>query len=233
MASWTAPASEGSYNVTVKVLDGLGGEDIDSVAIAVRTNGAPAIISLTADADWITALGNLQLTCGASDPDGDELNYDWSATAGSISGTGPAVTWTAPSTTGTYNLTVMVRDTYGDSTTGTITVSVLTGRPPVIETLLITAEHCYLKPYSGGYYVGKDQIYAIECVVADTNTVLSYEWSCTGGELAGEGSLISWTAADAVAEVAVTVTVSDISGSSASEDIALTVVSCSPCMFGC
>ena len=233
VVSWTAPASEGSYNITVKVIDGLGGEDIDSVAIAVRTNDAPAIVGLTADAGWTTPSGNLQLTCTASDPDEDELSYDWSASGGDISGTGPAVSWTAPETTGTYNLTVVVKDTYGDSATRTMTVSVLTGQPPIIETLLITAEHCYLKQYSGGHYVGKDQVYAIDCIVADTNIELSYDWLCTDGERTGEGSMITWTAPDAVVEVTVTVTVSDISGSSASEDMVLSVVSCSPCVFGC
>jgi hypothetical protein len=233
IASWTAPASEGCYNVTVKVIDGLGGEDTDSIAITVRTNGAPAIMSLTADANWTTPSGNLQLTCSASDPDGDELTYDWSATAGSTSGTGPAVSWTAPQTVGTYDLTVLVTDDYGESATRTISLSVLSGQPPLIETLLITAEHCYLKPYSGGYYVGKDQVYAIECIVADTNVELSYEWLCTGGEITGEASFVTWTAPDAAVEVTVTVTLSDISGSTASEDTVLTVVSCSPCIFGC
>ena len=232
-ATWTAPASERSYNVTVKVIDGLGGEAIDSVAITVRTNGAPVIVSLTADADWTTPSGNLQVTCSASDPDEDELSYDWSAAAGSISGTGASVAWGAPQMTGTYDLTVVVTDAYGESGTRTISVSVLTGQPPVIETLLISAEHCYLKPYSGGYYVGKDQVYGIECIVADTNVELFYEWSCTGGELAGEGSLITWTAPDTSVEVAVTVIVSDISGSSATEDIVFSVASCSPCIFRC
>jgi hypothetical protein len=233
IATWTAPTSEGSYNVTVKVTDGVGGEAIDFAAITVRTNDAPSIVSLTADANWTAPSGNVQVTCSASDPDGDELSYDWSASGGDISSTGTVAGWTAPQIIGTYDLTVVVTDAYGDSATKTISVSVLTGQPPVIETLLITAEHCYLKPYSRGYYVGRDQIYAIQCIVADTNLGLSYEWSGTGGELAGEGSLITWTAPDAAVDVTVTVAVSDVSGSTAIEDIILTVVSCSPCIFGC
>lgn len=231
--TWVAPASEGSYGVVVVVTDGHGGQATDSVTIAVRTNNPPTIASLIAGAEWTTPSGNLQVTCSASDLDGDELSYEWSASGGDISGTGAVVVWAAPQMTGTYHLTVVVTDAYGDSATKTISMSVLTGQPPVIETLLITAEHCYLKPYSEGYYVGKDQVYAIECVVADTNVELSYEWSCTGGELSGEGPLITWTAPDASVEVTVTVTVSDISSSSASEDIVLSVVSCSPCTFGC
>ncbi len=232
-ATWTAPASEGSYSVTVKVIDGLGGEDIDSVAITVRTNGAPVIVSLTADADWTSPSGNVRVTCSASDPDGDELSYNWSASGGDISGTGASVVWDAPQMTGTYDLTVVATDAYGESATKTISVSALTGQSPVIEALLITAEHCYLKSHSAGYYVGRNQVYAIECIVADTNVDLFYEWSCSGGELSGDGSLVIWTAPDAAAEVAVTVEVADVGGSMASEDIVLNVVDCSPCIFGC
>ena len=36
------------------------------------------------------------IECIASDPDNDELSYEWSADAGSIAGEGLTVTWTAP-----------------------------------------------------------------------------------------------------------------------------------------
>ncbi len=232
-ATWTAPASEGSYSVAVVVTDGRGGEVMDYVAITAKTNNAPTIASLTADAKWTTPSGTLQVTCTASDSDGDELSYGWTATAGDISGTGAVAGWTAPQEAGIYSITVVVTDGYGSSATGFLTVSVLTGQPPIIEALLITAEHCYLKAYSGGYYVGKEQIYAIECIVADTGTELFYEWSCTGGVISGEGSFVTWTAPNASVEVTVTVIASDISDSMASENITLGVVPCSYCMFGC
>jgi len=231
--TWTAPASEGSYSVTVVVTDGRGGEVMDYVTITVRANNPPTIASLTADAEWTTPSGSVEVTCTASDPDGDELSYEWSASGGDISGTGAVADWAAPQEVGTYDITVVVGDGYGGSATRTLSVSVLTGQPPIIEALLVTAEHCYLKAYSGGYYVGREQMYDIECMVTEASIELFYEWSCTGGELAGEGSLITWTAPDASVEVTVTVTVSDMSGSTAGEDIILTVVSCSPCFFGC
>jgi len=163
-ATWTAPTSEGSYNVIVKAIDGLGGEATDSVAIIVRTNAAPAIVSLTADADWTTPSGNLQVTCSASDPDGDELSYEWSANGGDISGAGSSVAWSAPQETSVYVVTVVVADGYGGSTTGSLSISVATGQPPDIETLLVTAEHCYLQPQSWGYRVGKEQEKAVSAV---------------------------------------------------------------------
>ncbi|MDH4269693.1 MAG: PKD domain-containing protein [Dehalococcoidia bacterium] len=231
--TWTAPASEGSYSVAVAVTDGHGGEVLDYVTITVRANNPLTIASLTADAEWTTPSGSVRVTCTASDPDGDDLSYEWSASGGDISGTGAVVNWSAPQEVGTYDITVVVGDGHGSSATDSLPISVVTGQPPNIEALNVTAEHCYLKAYSGGYYVGKGQEYDIECIAADTNIKLFYEWSCTGGELSGEGSLVTWAAPDASVEVTVTVIVSDISGSMASENIILTVVSCSPCFFGC
>jgi hypothetical protein len=233
-ATWTAPASEGSYNVTVKVSDGRGGEATDYVTVTVmRTNEAPTIANVTANAEWITPSGNLQLTCSASDPDGDQLSYDWSATAGSISGTGPVVSWLAPQGVGTYQVTAMVTDGYGGSAAKTLSVNVLTGQPPVIEALLVTAGHCYLKRNSEGYYVGKEQIYNIECIVADTPIEVFYEWSCTDGELSGRDSLIAWAAPNTSGDVTITVTVFDVADHMAGTEITLNVVDCSPCFFGC
>ena len=232
-ATWVAPPSKGSYSVAVVVTDGHGGEVVDHVAITVRVNNPPTIASLTADADWTTPSGNLQVTCSASDPDGDELSYEWTAAAGSISGTGSIVGWSAPQGVGKYEVTVVVTDGHDGSTTKTASLSVLTGQPPIIQALNITAKHCYLKPNPPGYYVGKEKEYSIECSVQDTGIELSYDWSCTGGVISDEGSLIEWTAPNASVEVTVTVIVSDISGSMTSENITLSVVPCSYCMFGC
>jgi len=231
--TWTAPASEGSYSVVVVVTDGRGGEVMDHVAITVRVNNPPTIASLTANTEWTTPSGSVQVTCTASDPDGDELSYGWTATAGDISGRGAVVNWTAPQEIGTYNITVLVEDGHGSSATVSLSIGVATGQPPNIEALLVTAEHCYLQTHSWGYRVGKQQEYAIECVVADTGIGLTYVWSCDGGEIFGEGSTIMWIAPDASTFVTVTVTVSDIVGNMVTEWVLLEVVDCSPCTFGC
>jgi hypothetical protein len=236
--SWTAPGSAGSYNVTVVVVDSRGAAVSDFVTITVRTNKAPVIGNLAADADWIVPSGTLSVTCSATDPNGDELSYEWSATGGEISGTGAEVTWTAPEQAGTYYLTVVVTDTYGGSATRVLPIGVATGQPPTIETLLITKDrfgHCYLKPYSGGYYVGKEQMYDIECIVSNTSGEVSYEWSCDGGEISEtseDGSMITWTAPSASSEVTITVIVSDAHDNEAGKTLVLTVVSCSTCTFG-
>jgi hypothetical protein len=231
--NWTAPDSAGSYKVTVTVTDPRGGQDTDQMTIEVSFGNPPIITSLLADVAWATPSGSLQVTCTASDPDGNELSYEWSASGGDISGTGAVANWTAPQEVGIYDITVVVKDSHGGSATKTLPISVATGQPPLIEGLLVTADHCYLKTYSWGYKVGKQQEYHIECIVSDTSGEVSYEWSCTGGSISGEGSVIIWTAPNTSAYVTVTVIVSDIVGNMFSESVFLEVVNCSPCTFGC
>jgi len=235
--NWTAPPNAGSFNVTATVTDGRGGEVMKQVTITVRANRPPTITSLVADAAWTLPSGSIQVTCTASDPDGDELTYEWTASGGDISGTGAVVNWTAPEEVGMYDVTVVVTDGHGSSATDSLPhISIATEQPPVIEALRVTKDrygHCYLKTYSWGYKVGKGQKYDIECLVADTSSELSYNWSCDGGELSGEGSLITWTAPNTSVDVTVTVTVSDVAGNMMSNDITLNVVGCSKCTFGC
>jgi hypothetical protein len=244
--TWIAPGFQGAFDITVNVTDGLGGEVSSQVTITVSANRPPTINSLIADTDWTFPWGSLQVACDASDPNDDELNYEWSATGGNISGAGSEVIWTAPQKVGIYNITVVVTDAYGSSATRWVPVSVATGQPPSIEELRITKDrygHCYLKPYyyqgyHEGYYVGQGEKYDIECVVlSDMSGGVSYEWSCTDGqisEISGSGSMITWIAPNVSGEVTVTVTVSDISGNMACKNLRLMVASCTGCTFpGC
>lgn len=236
---WTAPATEGFFDIEVTVSDQRGNADTKRMMMISKANVPPGIISLTADAGWTLPAGSLQITCEAEDPDGHELSYQWTATDGSISGTGAAVTWTAPADVGKYDITVVVDDDHGGSDTETLRVSVETGQPPVIEGLEVTKDrhgHCYLIQEGDlRYKVGRQQMYDIECIAHHPGHLeLSYEWECDGGEIEGEGSLITWTAPNTSKDVTVTVTVSDSAGRTASESVTLNVVGCSPCTFrGC
>jgi len=225
--TWRAPDSDGLCDIRVTVRDGHGGEATDSVTVAVQANRPPIISSLTADADWAFPAGSLLVTCDAQDPDGHVLSYEWSASAGHFDGTGPQVTWIAPQEVGAYNITVVVSDGYGGSATETLSVRVMPDQPPDIEALLVTADHKYLIKYPTRYKVGRGQEYQIECIVSDTGVELFYEWSCDGGEISGEGSLITWTAPDENVTVRVTVVVSDIADNMATKSVDLDVVPCS------
>jgi hypothetical protein len=230
--TWTAPNSAGYYNVTVTLTDGRGGEVTKQVTITV--NRPPTIISLVAHAAWTTPLGSLQMSCRASDPDGDELSYEWTATGGDISGTGAVVSWNAPEEVGIYYITVVVKDGYGGKATRFVTLYVDLAAPPTIEKLTVTAKDPkYLKTTSSGYMVGRTEQYDIACNVSDTSEGVSYNWSCESGVISGEGSMITWTAPDESLErTTVTVIVSDVAGNMVAKSIVFKVAVCSSCTFG-
>jgi hypothetical protein len=208
--TWTAPFSAGSYNVTVTVTDSHGSEVTKNVTIEVRGNQPPVIKSLVANADWTLPSGSLNVTCDASDPDGDKLSYEWTASGGSISGAGATVKWTAPQKVGTYNITVVVKDGYGGEDTRFVLLSAAPNPPPTIEKLVVTPiGNTFLrKPTEAGCDcdVWKDRQYNIECVVSSTSEELVYNWSCAAGNISGEGANITWTAPSEIS-VQVTLTV--------------------------
>jgi hypothetical protein len=196
-------------------------------------NRPPIITGLETEAEWTAPLGTLQVTCTASDPDGEELSYEWTTSGGSISGMGHEIIWTAPEEVGMYDITVMVADGHEGEDTGLLTLIASNGPPPAIQNLIVTAkEPKYLKETTTGYKVGKTKEYYIECIASDTDGELVYEWSCEDGEISGEGSMITWTAPDTSGDVTVTVKVFDGIGNWVKTSIVFKVVSCSSCEFG-
>ena len=197
------------------------------------TNRLPTITSLEADAEWATPFGSVQLTCTASDPDGDGLSYQWSASDGGISSTGALAVWTAPEEVGMYDITVVVDDYHDGRDTAFLTLIASNGPPPTIENLAVTAEEPkYLKITTTGYKVGKMKEYYVECVASATYGELTYEWSSNGGEIFGSGSVINWTAPDTSGYVTVTAKAFDDAGNWVRKNVVFEVVDCSPCEFG-
>lgn len=125
VTAWMAPTELGSYTISVAVTDGRGGESSAQLVIDVMANQPPVIESLTAT-DMVVIFGNsTDITCVASDPDGDELAYSWNAAEGEISGEGSTVMWTAPDMCGEYiTVTVTVFDDRGAETSGALSIRV-------------------------------------------------------------------------------------------------------------
>lgn len=123
--TWIAPDAPGAYIITVEVTDGRDGIATNQITInVVLPNHPPVIESLTSECPRVKKASNTPVTCLASDPDGDELTYTWSADAGNISGEGDTVTWVAPNDYGTYYITVTVTDGRGSEVSESVNVIV-------------------------------------------------------------------------------------------------------------
>jgi rhodanese-related sulfurtransferase len=131
--TWTAPEALGVHTITVVVTDGQGGESSSTLSVDVGINHPPVIEELVVtperERDFnptkmrIYKGKSCDIECIVSDPDGDELSYQWSAdpaswssAVGSISGEGSMITWTAPER-GKVVVSVLVSDGEGGTDT--------------------------------------------------------------------------------------------------------------------
>ena len=115
--TWRAPNTVGNYQIKLTVDDGKGGTAEATVPITVSTNHPPVISSLKADPASLQFSSSTTLTCIASDPDGDPLQYKWEAKDGTLSGTGNMVSWVSPpSKAADYSIFVTVSDGKGAET---------------------------------------------------------------------------------------------------------------------
>jgi outer membrane protein OmpA-like peptidoglycan-associated protein len=116
----------------------------------------------------------------ASDADNDPLTYAYSATGGSVEGTGPDARWNfAGVRVGTYTVTAKVDDGKGGSASCAADVKVepRPNRPP---TATLTVER---SPILQGEKTG------VTCNGSDPdNDPLTYSWTSTGGQISGTGS---------------------------------------------
>ncbi len=180
-------------------------------------NQLPLISSLAANEEHIAPADVCQVECIASDPDDDSLSYIWSASGGSISGEGSSVIWVAPDAADAYTITVKVTDGSGGKATAQLTINVVAiNHPPVVDSLT-----------SEWQRVEKAVASTIECIAQDQDgDELNYIWSAEGGNISGEGAVVTWVAPNAYGNYIITVTVTDGRGGEASDSIVIKVCSC-------
>ncbi len=175
-------------------------------------NKPPVITLLNPSATEVVRGGSCSISCVASDENTEDvLTYSWSASGGAISGTGSDVTWTAPTTEGSYTVTVTVSD--GEEIVSESCTITVVNTPPVIANLNASATDL---PPEGSATIG--------CVANDADgDTLTYEWSATGGTITGSGNSVTWNAPAAEGTYTVSVTASDGHGGSASESVDIVV----------
>jgi hypothetical protein len=88
-------------------------------------NRPPQISALKASTLYVYPTGTTELQCIVADPEGDEMDFKWSANNGSFTGNGPVVTWKSPNEYGDFHIMVIVDDINGNSSRATITIKVV------------------------------------------------------------------------------------------------------------
>jgi len=209
--TWEAPTDEGTYTISVTASDGKGGTTSDSLTISVA-NTPPEIASLTSSEPSVARGGSCSISCAASDPNGDTLTYEWTASDGNISGEGSTVTWEAPTDEGTYTISVTVSDGKGGTTSDSLTISVA-NTPPEIASLT-----------SSEPSVAPEESCSVSCTASDPDgDTLTYEWTASDGNISGEGSTVTWEAPTDEGTYTISVTVSDGKGGTTSDSLTISV----------
>jgi len=122
----------------------------------------------------------------ASDPDNDPLTYVYSATGGTVEGTGPEARWNSTGVAiGTYTVNVKVDDGKGGSASCAADIKVLE-KPNHPPTAALSADRSPILP---GERTG------ITCNGSDPdNDPLTYSYTTTGGQIVGSGSNVQFDA---------------------------------------
>ena len=128
----------GTYTVQCTVSDGEASASASSTGTVrerIIPNKPPTIECQTTTMD-VASGGSIELRAKAADSDGDKLNYTWTSTAGTVSGSGETATFNATGVTaGSYSVTVTVDDGRGGKASCSMTVN-------VSERLSVTKDKC-------------------------------------------------------------------------------------------
>lgn len=204
-------------------------------------NNPPVISSLTADQQVVQPSGKVLLTCLASDPESDNLSYNWTASGGVLEGSANSVSWIAPNNPGSYKVTVTVSDGKGGSARqdALITIPEKPNNVPAISAIKFTRPGRMAitvktnpsdeeKKKTPELIIRKYETGDVACLATDPdNDQLTYIWKATGGKIIGNGPNIQWLAAGDAGTYTITCEVADGNGGTASFTITISVHCCS------
>lgn len=124
--TWTAPDQAGEFEIKVIVEDESGNKDSLSIILnsLAEINQAPMIDRLVVDKNYSAPGSSLSLSCVATDPNGDDLSYNWTVSDGEIVGFGSSVEWIAPDENGIITIACTVDDGRGLSSEATVKILV-------------------------------------------------------------------------------------------------------------
>ena len=160
------------------------------VSVATVDNQLPQVTSLSASPNPVQPGGTTSIEASASDGNGDELSFAWSAPEGWSLGSnsGNTTEVTAPDrANASAEVTLTVSDGFGGTTTQSVALSTSRNEPPVVTSM--TATPPQVEP-TGEATVRVD-------AQDPEGDELSYSWSVPDDwSLSGEGSEVTVTAPD-------------------------------------
>jgi outer membrane protein OmpA-like peptidoglycan-associated protein len=113
------------FNVRIGYHPGVRGKYIPPPPPPPPPANRPPTVRVTANPPEVEEGADSRVTADAQDPDNDPLTYAWRAPDGRITGSGPQVTWTAPTgVEGSYPVTVTVDDGRGGTASDTTNIRV-------------------------------------------------------------------------------------------------------------
>ena len=167
---------------------------------------APRIQSLAAPA--LVEFGDtVSIFSKTFDQDSNNFTWTWSASDGSILGSGAEVQWVAPAVAGTYEITLIVADESGQRDTATVSVETLAEINLAPQLAAIEKSALYVAP---------NGTVLLTANASDPNgDPLTYVWTADGGNITGTGSSVTWNAPGSSGIFQINVTVTDDQGLSA------------------
>jgi hypothetical protein len=123
---FNAPPVAGEVRIEVIVSDPQGDRDTAALLIDVvpEINYPPVIAGIQKSSPYLAPGETLQFSCLATDPNNDAIQYAWTASSGSFSGTGSTLNWTAPAAQGIYQISVTATDPGGLEASASTTILV-------------------------------------------------------------------------------------------------------------
>ena len=174
-------------------------------------NAVAPTVSISGQASVIEN-GSLSLSAGVSGGTYDTLAYAWSATSGSITGSGSSVTYNAPDVSSNTTVTISVTVTANGTGTNAISGSFATRSDnhsitvnnsgailgnAIAPTVSISGQASVIENGSLSLSAG---------VSGGTYDTLAYAWSATSGSITGSGSSVTYNAPDVSSNTSVTIT---------------------------
>ena len=178
-------------------------------------NNPPVIYSLIPSKRTANFFETITVRAIARDADGDSIRYQWYSPKGRIlSASGDSAVWQAPDSVCTVGIQLRVFDVFKASDFDSVSIAVQ-NRAPVISSL--TASQTSV-------LVGSLVTLSVTAQDPDGGQV-SYLWSADEGEFVGSKiqSAATWRAATTVANVSITVKVTDATNQYSTSSIVITV----------